>query len=149
VDLISGGQKIDALPEHVALGVSHGLAPQDTVGSIEHGVVQLVQSVVNKYGLRFEPFEDDDDYDDYLMSEGLIRKARKQGPSSGTLNLEARKKYFPATSAPTRGHVWDIFAGTVRYTWGRESPYVVPAPGAMTGNTDARHYQSKSYRVGW
>lgn len=27
---------------------------------------------------------------------------------------------------------------------GRESPYAVPAPGAMTGNTDARYYQSKS-----
>ncbi|CAF3657099.1 unnamed protein product [Fusarium graminearum] len=133
---------IDALPEHVSLGVSHGLAPQDTVGSIEHGVVQLVQNIVNKYNLRFEPFEDDDDYDDYLTSEGLTRKARQQGSSSGTLNVEAMRKYFPAVPAPTSGRVWDIFAGTVRYTWGRESPYVVPAPGAMTGNTDSRHYEN-------
>ncbi|CAF3566390.1 hypothetical protein FGSG_03967 [Fusarium graminearum PH-1] len=141
-DLVTGGKRIDALPEHVSLGVSHGLAPQDTVGSIEHGVVQLVQNIVNKYNLRFEPFEDDDDYDDYLTSEGLTRKARQQGSSSGTLNVEAMRKYFPAVPAPTSGRVWDIFAGTVRYTWGRESPYVVPAPGAMTGNTDSRHYEN-------
>ncbi|PTD07124.1 Carboxypeptidase S [Fusarium culmorum] len=111
-DLVTGGKRIDALPEHVSLGVSHGLAPQDTVGSIEHGVVQLVQNIVNKYNLRFEPFEDDDDYDDYLTSEGLARKARQQGSSSGTLNVEAMRKYFPAAPAPTSGRVWDIFAGT-------------------------------------
>ncbi|KAL6916185.1 hypothetical protein FSST1_007680 [Fusarium sambucinum] len=102
----------------VSLGVSHGLAPQDTVRNIEHGVVQLVQSIVNKYNLRFEPFEEDDDYDDYLLSEGLAREARKQGSSSGTLNMEAMRKYFPAAPAPTSGRVWDTFAGTIRYTWG-------------------------------
>ncbi|CEI62564.1 hypothetical protein FVEN_g5102 [Fusarium venenatum] len=141
VDLVTGGKRVDALLEHVSLGVSHGLAPQDKAGSIEHGVVQLVQSIVNKYNLRFEPFEDDNDYDDYLLTEGLAREARKQGSSSGTLNVEAMRKYFPAAPAPTSGRVWDIFAGTVGYTWGRESPYVVPAPGAMTGNTDSLHYQ--------
>lgn len=117
VDVISGGQKTDALPEHVNLGVSHGLAPQDNVGSVENGAVQLLQSVVNKYNLRFEPFEDDDDYNGFLTSKGLSRKADKLGPISGTLNLEARRKYFPAAPAPTSGHVWDIFAGTIRYTW--------------------------------
>jgi len=143
VDLITGGETINSLPEYVTLAVSHGLAPQDTIGSLQHSVVELVQSIVNKYNLRFEPFEEDDDYDLFLKSQGLTRKVQKQGFSAGTLNLKARKKYSPAESSPTSGRVWDIFAGTVRHTWGRESPYVVPAPGAMTGNTDARHYQSE------
>ncbi|CAG7555254.1 unnamed protein product [Fusarium equiseti] len=79
VDLITGGEAINTLPESVTLGVSHGLAPQDTIGSLVHSVVELVQNIVNKYNLRFEPFEDDDDYDFSLKSKGLTRKPRKQG----------------------------------------------------------------------
>ncbi|RBR25083.1 uncharacterized protein FIESC28_02140 [Fusarium coffeatum] len=124
VDLIKGGETINTLPEYVTLGVSHGLAPQDTIGSIQHGVVELVQNIVNKYNLRFEPFEEDDDYDIYLKSQGLGRKPRKQGSSAGTLTLQARKKYSPAESSPTSGRIWDIFAETVKHTWGRESPIV-------------------------
>ncbi|KAJ4127021.1 hypothetical protein NW768_008642 [Fusarium equiseti] len=147
-NLITGGKTINTLAEYVTTGVSHGLAPQNTMDSIEHSVVELVQNIVNKHNFRFEPFEEDNDYGFFPEIQSLARKPRKQGSSAGTLNLQVRKKYSPAKSSPTSGRVWNIFAGTVSHKWGRKSQYVVPTPRAMAENTDARHYQNESKSTG-
>ena len=150
VDLISGGQKINALPEYVTLGVNHRYAPQDSIGGIQHRIVHLVKDVARKYKLRLEAFEDDEDYDEYLSAHGITREETMhhlwEPIYSGSLVLEARKKSYITPQSPTKGAVWDVFAGTVRYTYADEASRVVVAPGAMTGNTDTRHYLSKSSR---
>lgn len=149
VDFLTGGDKINSLPEYVTLGVNHRYAPQDSVGSIQHRIVQLAKNTSRRYNLEFKPFEGDEDYEAYLAAHSLTRDDdTAQGPwlptFSGTLKVETKKRSYITPQAPTKGAVWDVFAGTVRHTFADDSPTVVVAPGAMTANTDTQHYLSKS-----
>ena len=144
VNWIAGGQKINALPEFVTLGVNHRYAPQDSIGGIQHRIVGLVESIIQKYDIRLQAFEDDEDYDEYLTAHGILKPSLQWKPVyNGTLTLEARKKSYVTCQSPTSGPVWDLFAGTIRHTFAKEASTVVAAPGAMTGNTDTRHYLSE------
>ncbi|KAI0551309.1 hypothetical protein F4679DRAFT_539968 [Xylaria curta] len=152
VDLFSGGQKINSLPEYVTFGVNYRYAPQDSIGSIQHRIVQLVEDIVNRYDIDIEAFEDDEDYEKYLADNGISSPREKTSRVwepiySGKLVMEARKRSYITPQSPTKGAVWDTFAGTVRYTYADEARNVVPAPGAMTGNTDTRHYLSLSNNI--
>ncbi|KAF2968315.1 hypothetical protein GQX73_g5291 [Xylaria multiplex] len=148
VDWIAGGQKINSLPEFVTLGVNHRYAPQDSITGIQHRIVNLVDKIVRKYALQLRAFEDDEDYDKYLATTTIPPQGQKahhlwEPIYNGTLMLETRKKSYITPETPTHGPIWDTFAGTVRHTFAREASKVVVAPGAMTGNTDTRHYLSK------
>ncbi|KAJ4252889.1 hypothetical protein NW762_010795 [Fusarium torreyae] len=152
VNIINGGQKINALPEFVTVGVNHRFAPQDTIGDIQHRIVHLVENIARKYDLRFEPFEDDEDYKEYLMTNGLSHQCDKarnlwKPIYNGTLSVEVKKKSCITPKSPTSGPVWNTLAGTIRYTYADEASTVVAAPGAMTGNTDARHYLNLSKNI--
>ncbi|KAJ2974191.1 hypothetical protein NUW58_g8736 [Xylaria curta] len=145
VNWIVGGQKINALPEFVTLGVNHRYAPQDSIGSIQYRIVKLVEDIVEKYGLDLKAFEGDKDYERYFAAKGITSQGRDVDPSwvpvyDGTLTLEGRKRSYITPQSPTSGPIWDVFAGTVRHTFRHEAETVVVAPGAMTGNTDSRHY---------
>lgn len=149
VNWIAGGQKINSLPEFTTIGVNHRFAPQDSVGSIQHRIVTLVQDVVKKYNLTLEAFEGDKDYDEYLQTLGQATTGRSNRVHAnwepiynGKLRIEARKKTYITMQSPTKGPIWNTFAGTVRHTFAHEAKRVVFAPGAMTGNTDTRHYLS-------
>jgi Gly-Xaa carboxypeptidase len=154
VDWIAGGQKINSLPEFTTLGVNHRFAPQDSVGSIQHRIVNLIQGVVRKYNLTVQAFEGDKDYEDYLLSIGDVPNSRDDNMHTawepiynGKLTLEGRKRSYITRKSPTHGAVWDVYAGTVRYTFADQAKTVVPTPGAMTGNTDTRHYLSRSLYI--
>ncbi|KAF9771226.1 hypothetical protein IL306_011144 [Fusarium sp. DS 682] len=152
IDVISGGQKINALPEFVTLGVNHRYAPQDSIGSIQHRIVGLIKDIAASHNLRVEAFEDDKDYDEYLAANNLSRVCNKyddlwQQNYMGTLTIAAKKKSYITPQSPSSGPVWDIFAGTVRHSFAHEAKTVVAAPGAMTGNTDTRHYLNLSKNI--
>ncbi|KAL2678873.1 hypothetical protein Neosp_009625 [[Neocosmospora] mangrovei] len=152
VNKICGGQSSNILPEFVGMGINHRFAPQDSIGGIQHRIVQLTQGVARKYNLQLEPFKGDRGYERYLAANGITPHSDKPRSSwepvySGKLEMEVRERSYPTSSSPTRGAVWDIFAGTVRYTFGGRGSTVVPAPGAMTGNTDTRHYLDLSRNV--
>ncbi|KAF4956488.1 hypothetical protein FSARC_11550 [Fusarium sarcochroum] len=152
VNIISGGQKINALPEFVTLGVNHRYAPQDSLGDIQHRIVHLVENIARRYDLRFEPFEDDEDYGKYLATNGLSRQCDKarnlwKPNYDGTLTVGVKKKSYVTPKSPTSGPVWNTFAGTVRHIFAREASTVVAAPGAMTGNTDTSHYLNLSKNI--
>ncbi|TPX12649.1 uncharacterized protein E0L32_000826 [Thyridium curvatum] len=161
--VVAGGQKINALPEFVTLGVNHRYAPQDSVGSIQHRIAHLVGRVAEKYDLEVRAFEGDEDYDEYLAAHGLApvaaaaaaaKKKKKDAQHglwepvyNGTLNIEVRRKSYVTPQSPTKGAVWDVFAGTVRHSFADLARHVVVAPGAMTGNTDTRHYLDLSKNI--
>ncbi|KAI0526734.1 hypothetical protein F5B22DRAFT_175809 [Xylaria bambusicola] len=152
VDWIAGGEKINSLPEFVTLGVNHRIAPQDTIGSVQYRVAKLAERVARKYSLQLRAFEDDDDYRRYLAAEGISSeddKAHHQWKPTynGTLTLRSGKKSHVTPQTPTSGPIWDIFAGTVRHTFAKEASRVIAAPGAMTANTDSRHYLNLSKHI--
>ncbi|EEU43414.1 uncharacterized protein NECHADRAFT_94988 [Fusarium vanettenii 77-13-4] len=149
---ICGGQSSNTLPESVGMGVNYRVAPQDSMGGIQHRMVQLTQGIARKYNIQLEAFKGDREYESYLAANGITPQSDKPRSSwepiySGKLKLEARKRSYATTSSPTSGSVWDTFSGTVRYTFGRQGSTVVPAPGAMADNTDTRHYLDLSRNI--
>ena len=145
VDYISGGQKINAMPEVVKAGVNYRVAPQNSIGEIMHNVVKHLSPIVAKYNLAITAFEADDEYKSYVDQHGLPGTANPayEVDYNGTLILTSSQKTLAAPVSPSGGGdaVWDVFAGTIRHAFASPgAPTVVPVGELMTGNTDTRHY---------
>lgn len=156
VDYIAGGQKINAMPEKITLGVNYRVAPQDSIGKVMHNVVGYIEPIVKKYGLKIKAFEADEEYAGYVgqkkTTEGLQAIQLKEDgvmplyevDYNGTLVLSATQKTQPAPVSPSVDDaVWDVFAGTIQHAFAFEGGKVVPVGELMTGNTDTRHYLGK------
>lgn len=151
VDLVAGGQKINAMPEVVTLAVNYRVAPHNTVGEVLHNTVKYIQPIVKKYGLNVKAFEGDEEYKDYAA-----KAARLGGDAdadadadfeplydvdyNGTLILRSTGKSAPPPVAPSSGEVWDVFSGTIQHSFAFDGGKVVPVGELMTGNTDTIHY---------
>jgi Gly-Xaa carboxypeptidase len=146
VDYVSGGQKINAMPEVIKLGVNYRVAPQNSIGEIMHNVVKYISPVVDKYNLAVSAFEDDDEYKSYADRHGLpppeTARPTYDVDYNGTLTLTSSQKTLAAPVSPNGGGdaVWDVFAGTIRHAFAFPGGTVVPVGELMTGNTDTRHY---------
>ncbi|KHN98941.1 Peptidase M20, carboxypeptidase S [Metarhizium album ARSEF 1941] len=143
VDFIGGGQKINALPEVITLGVNYRVAPQDSIPLVQHNVVKHIRAIVSKYNLKVKAFEGDTEYEHYLAEHEAelvpVESAQNGVRYDGTLVLQAKEPTKPSPISPVTGAIWDVFAGTIRHTFAFDGT-VVPAGEAMTGNTDTRHY---------
>lgn len=151
IDLIEGGVKINAMPEVVTLAVNYRVAHHERPVQVQHKAIQVIADVVEKYGLWVDAFKGDKEYQDYvaelhpsdmLYRSGLMR--RDEADYNGTLVVRATKAEAAPVS-PASGPVWNVFSGTIRHTFASEDKTVVPVGDIMTGNTDTRHYLSKSY----
>lgn len=145
VDYISGGQKINAMPEVVKAGVNYRVAPQNSIGEIMHNVVKHISPIVAKYNLAITAFENDDEYKSYTDQHGLnpgTAQPSYEVDYNGTLTLTSSQKTLAAPVSPSSGGdaVWDVFAGTIRHAFASPGTTVVPVGELMTGNTDTRHY---------
>lgn len=158
VDYIGGGQKINAMPEKITLGVNYRVAPQDSIGKVMHNVVSHIEPIVKKYGVKVKAFEADPEYAEYVSgeekSDGLQMMTEQDGiiaplydvDYNATLVLSATQKTQPAPISPSVDDaVWDVFSGTIQHSFAFEGGKVVPVGELMTGNTDTRHYLGKIY----
>lgn len=135
VDIIRGGQKINAMPEIVNLGVNYRVAPQDSHEKVQKQFLKSIDSVVQKYNLSVSAYEDDKTHA-FVDDTGF--------DYDGHLKLTAFKNSVVTPVSPTSGAVWDIFSGTIQHSFAFEGGKVVTVGEIMTGNTDTRHYLSKS-----
>lgn len=146
IDMIQGGQKINAMPEVVTLGVNYRVAPQDSIPKVQHNIVKYIDSVVQKYNLTVKAYEGDEDYEKYVS--GLALEDRNAAAADvnyhGTLVLRADEKSASTPVSPTSGPVWDVFSGTIQHAFAFDGGKVVPVGEIMNGNTDTRHYLSKT-----
>lgn len=156
IDYIGGGQKINAMPEKITLGVNYRVAPQDSIGKVMHNVVKHIDPIVKKYGIKVTAFEADNEYSGYLsekMSRDLQMITMEQSgvaaplyevEYNASLVLTASQKTQVAPSSPSvNDAVWDVFSGTIQHSFAFEGGKVVPVGELMTGNTDTRHYLGK------
>lgn len=149
VDYVSGGQKINAMPEVTKLGVNYRVAPHNSIGEIMHNIIGHISPIAAKYGLAVKAFEADDEYKNYAVQQkqqhkGLPGTAKPayEVDYNGTLTLTSSQKTLAAPVSPSSGGdaVWEVFAGTIRHAFAFEGGTVVPVGELMTGNTDTRHY---------
>jgi Gly-Xaa carboxypeptidase len=128
VDVISGGVKVNALPERVTVAVNHRINVGETSQVVRDRLTALAAEVAKKHGLGLHAFDG------------------KEEPSSIILApSEYELEVAPVT--PADGSVkgpFSILAGTTRALYGEK---ILVTPGIMTGNTDTRYYWSLSRHI--
>ncbi|GKT40449.1 putative carboxypeptidase VC_A0337 [Colletotrichum spaethianum] len=157
VDYFQAGQKINAMPEKIRVGVNYRVAPQNSIPEIQHNVVSYISGIAEKYGITVKAFEGDQDYEEYTQRHGRdLGSVKKLDDAvkplyevdyNGTLYLSRTQATLPAPLSPTKGPVWDLFSGTLQSTFAFDGGKVVPVGELMTGNTDTRHYLSLTRNV--
>lgn len=130
LDIVHGGEKNNALPEHVSLLVNHRVAIESKYEEVKSHFVDRVLSFAKKNGL------------------GVTAFGKVLVPDTGlgffTISVDG-KPLDTAPVSPTNDIVWDYLAGVTRHVF-EEVAYsnltspVVLTPGIMTGNTDTKYY---------
>ncbi|KAJ4154106.1 hypothetical protein LMH87_010569 [Akanthomyces muscarius] len=149
VDFISGGQKINAMPEKTTLGVNYRVTLDDGIPKVLHNIVRYIDPIVKKYNLSVSAFEGDEDYAAYagkaaaapMAGKGDKIDAKYEVDWQGKLIIKTAETSQPANVSPMHGKVWDTFSGTAQHSLAFDGT-VVPVGETMTGNTDTRHYQN-------
>jgi Gly-Xaa carboxypeptidase len=119
VDIISGGAKINALPERVTAIVNHRINIGETPATVWDRLSGVAAPIAKRHNLTLHAFD-----------------GKPEEP--GSLNLAATDHTLEvAPVTPADEKPFAIIAGTTRALHGEE---VVVAPGIMTGNTDTRYY---------
>ncbi|KAK1763425.1 carboxypeptidase S [Phialemonium atrogriseum] len=119
VDVISGGAKVNAIPERATVTVNHRINIGETPSTVWDRLTELVRPVAKRHNLTLHAF---DGADEEPLSISLVA-------SNTTLDTAP---VTPADATP-----FEVVAGTTRALYGRET---VVTPGIMTGNTDTRYY---------
>jgi len=139
VDVISGGVKVNALPERTTAIVNHRINIGEHPSIAKSRVSTLAAKVSHKYNLTLHSFPSSPD-------DG-------ETPSSITLRAsDTELDTAPVTPTNVNGVTpYSILSGTTRALYGKE---ILVAPGIMTGNTDTRYYWDLSkhifrYVPGW
>ncbi|TCD69101.1 hypothetical protein EIP91_008743 [Steccherinum ochraceum] len=145
VDLISGGVKVNALPEEASAVVNHRIAGYSSVSAVQTRIVEVLLPAAKKYNISIDAFgeevdpSDDDDDDD----EGLSRAYAGRVTLSDAFGTALE----PAPITPTsKNPAYEFISGTIIAVSktsakgkGSDKPVVV-APGFLIGNTDTRFY---------
>lgn len=118
VDKISGGIKVNALPERVAVTVNHRINVGETAQVVWDRLTALAADVAHKHNLTLHAFDGE------------------ETPSSISL-AASHTSLAVAPVTPADGKPFTVVAATTRALYGKE---VIVAPGIMTGNTDTRYY---------
>ncbi|KAI1416997.1 carboxypeptidase S [Hypoxylon sp. FL1857] len=138
IDVITGGVKVNALPENVQLQVNHRVALHESVDYINRHIRKVLTPIIQKYGLQFEGPNTSD-------------TVNVETASSGILSARPLQTIDPAPISPTNNGVWATFSGTLRHVFeSTESGHgktVVPVGNIMTGNTDTVHYWSLTENI--
>lgn len=135
-DVISGGVKVNALPERTTAIINHRINVGERSSAIHHKITKLAASVASKYNLTLHAFDGAKEEPQSIMLDA--------GPNT----LEPA----PVTPTNVTGLApYSVLAGTTRALYGED---IVVAPGIMTGNTDTRYYWNVSkhifrFTAGW
>ncbi|KAK5652242.1 hypothetical protein OQA88_10739 [Cercophora sp. LCS_1] len=120
-DVISGGVKVNALPERVSVTVNHRINIGETSQVVRDRLTNLGGSIAKKYNLTLHAFDDKEEASSIILTE-----------TQHTLEV--------APITPADGSVdgpFKVLAGTTRALYGEKA---VVSPGIMTGNTDTKYY---------
>ncbi|KAH7054666.1 hypothetical protein B0J12DRAFT_460082 [Macrophomina phaseolina] len=142
-DIISGGKKVNALPESVHAEVNYRVSAHDApLENIKEKAVGLLRPIAQKHGLSLNAFG--------TIEEPAVKKIGKL-----TFDLDQPLEPAPISSTSLDNPVWSLFSGTIRQVFENipslQGKTVVPVGDYMTGNTDTQHYWNLTrniYRYG-
>ena len=135
VDIIRGGDKVNALPETVKAIVNYRIAPHDSLSVVKGRISKLLGKVAHHHGLKLRDFHHKDEL-----------TTNSANTSAGTLTLRSLNDLPPSPITPTDADnkVWHLFGATIRQVFQNTSTLagkaVLPVGDIMQGNTDTIHY---------
>jgi Gly-Xaa carboxypeptidase len=131
-DLISGGVKINALPEKVYAVINHRIAVESRTKDVRSNLQTLIEShILAKFSMSLDAW-------------GSI-SGNTSSTSVGQIILsDFDEPLEPSPVSPFDSDAYKTFTGTIKQTFGED--YVV-APSLMTGNTDTKFYWNLSRNI--
>lgn len=175
LDVIFGGNKVNALPEEVTLISNFRISPDSSVNATRTKVINNVQEIAKKFGLGLRLNVTASNGTNNTPINASLATVKELIPPTklGYFEIADYGGGFmePAPVSPASGPAWDTLAGTLRYMYenfagpiidpltgntakasaaaiaqGRNYTVVV-APGLMNANTDTRHYWDLSKNI--
>lgn len=133
VDIISGGIKVNALPEQIKVTINHRIAPHESIEFVNNHMENILVPLAKDFGIKIiEAGSGDDASNITTMGD------------TGTLTFHYPQSLVVAPISPTKGYVWELFSGTLRHvfqtTESANGRTVIPVGDIMTGNTDTQRY---------
>lgn len=133
IDLVSGGEKNNALPEDVSLVVNHRVAIGQSVDYVLSHFAARVKKLGMEHGLNVEAF-------------GETVYTAEEPKGTFVVSLFSNHTLESAPVSPSDDNVWAYLAGTTRHVFenlvlenSTEFP-LITAPSIMTANTDTKFY---------
>lgn len=129
VDLISGGVKVNALPERASAVINHRIAEHSSVGELQQHVTDLLTPLAIKYDLA-------------LVAFGT--NVTCGGAGQVVLSDFLGTALEPSPVTPTEYGPWSLLQGSIKATFEssptRNGSEVVVIPYLSAGNTDTQFY---------
>ncbi|CAX42052.1 carboxypeptidase S, putative [Candida dubliniensis CD36] len=129
VDIIEGGVKSNALPEHVSVVVNSRIAVEENVDTVVSKLKADILTIADKFDLGLI-------IDNQEIIEPTVH---------GYFNYSLIERLEPAPVSPINGESWNVFGGSLRYLYEElifpdlNDTFIV-APFLSTGNTDTKSY---------
>ena len=125
IDIISGGVKINALPEKVFAVVNHRIAVESSTSDIKNNLKSVISSeILPKFSFSLDAWGD---------VTGNVSNS-----SVGRITLaDFDASLEPAPVSPSDTDAYKTFTGTIKQVFCKN---VIVAPSLMTGNTDTKFY---------
>lgn len=136
IDIIKGGAKSNALPEHVEITVNHRISVESNSAETLNKDAERIKQICEKYDLGFV-MTDSESGDELTIIEPT---------PNGYFHLRGRYILNPAPVTPIDDKHWEVFSGHIRHLYeevaypDQEDFKVIVAPGISTGNTDTKYY---------
>ncbi|KEI40852.1 carbohydrate-binding module family 43 protein [Mixia osmundae IAM 14324] len=128
VDIVSGGSKINALPEQVQAKVNYRISLEDSLDSVKIHISNVVRTIARRYNLRQDSF-------------GQLHSSGGQTYGNVTLTAHAELAVAPITPHGPNDLPYALLGGTVLDTYEQRFPGNLSFAGSlMTGNTDTRSF---------
>lgn len=128
-DIILGGAKSNALPEHAQVLVNQRIAVEESVESASTKILDDIKIIAKKYNLGI-----------YINNKEIFPPT-----DFGYFNYTLSQPLEPAPVTPTDSDVWNVFGGSLRYfyqelAYPEDNSTYIFAPYLSTGNTDTKCY---------
>lgn len=137
VDLISGGVKINALPEQATAVINHRIDVSSSTAKVRQHVYSTLRPVAERLGLAIEGEGDE---------WGFIQRGAGANKIQGTLILSDafESALEPAPFTPLgEARPWVLLQGVMRAVW----TDILVAPDLMGGNTDTKSYWNLTQHI--
>ena len=137
VDIINGGIKSNALPDHVSMLINSRISIDQSSISIIEKFKQDILKITSKYNLGF-----------ILNNKEII----PIDSTNGYFNYTINEVLEPAPISPIDGKSWEIYSGSLRYLFedlifpSNDSSIIV-SPYLAIGNTDTKSYWGLSENI--